>query len=137
LPAIRQHLNDLLEREGLTRNETATMTTEAKLKRLNFKQDEWGGTSFAAELRQLCDLATFDAVEDEIRDFKNSRNTLVHEGSFWCEAATRGRKPARFTEAWLEYFFLVSFADRFFLRMLGYSGAYLDWRVYPPQQRNL
>jgi hypothetical protein len=34
----------------------------------------------------------------------------------------------------MEYFFMVSFMDRFFLKLFGYAGPFLDWSRYPDHE---
>lgn len=67
--------------------------------------------------------------EDEIKRFVAARNKLVHEGHFYCERVTdRERtKVASFATPKAEWFWLLHFVDRLFLRALGYEGQYVDW----------
>lgn len=84
---------------------------------------------FAEELEGICDRVGFDASDSEVRQFVASRNKLVHEGRFYCERASeRERRRVRplksLTEEW---FSLLHFVDRLFLRCAGYRGPYIDW----------
>ncbi|MCX6345309.1 MAG: hypothetical protein NT018_09600 [Armatimonadetes bacterium] len=69
--------------------------------------------------------------ENDITRFVNNRNSLIHTGNFFCN----GDNPAGIKEyketqnlAIYEFFFLLNFLDKIFLRMLGYSGKYWSWR---------
>jgi hypothetical protein len=67
------------------------------------------------------------SYDDEIARFVMSRNKLVHEGHFYCERAT-DQERARVTPlstVYSEWFWLLHFVDRLFLRAIGYEGKYL------------
>lgn len=86
--------------------------------------------SFSYALRKLCKDIDLKVSATEIEMFIQFRNKLVHTGEFYCVAATtneRAKCPPLPTAA-EEYYFLVNFLDRIFLRLLGYSGRYVDWR---------
>ena len=34
-----------------------------------------------------------------------------------------------------EFWFLISFLDRVFLKLFGYSGDYFDWRDFPQEDK--
>jgi hypothetical protein len=86
---------------------------------------------FGALVAELCGTLGVKAEEREINLFVACRNSLVHQGDFYLRTATlkqRAKVPPFLTPA-EEYFFLLNFLDRFFLRLVGYSGPYLDWRL--------
>jgi hypothetical protein len=87
---------------------------------------------FGEALRAACNAAGFRPKRSELRKFVIARNTLIHEGTFWT-TAIHPAAPSPFTDATNEYFFLVSFLDRFFLKLLGYSGSFIDWSAHPHQ----
>jgi hypothetical protein len=66
---------------------------------------------------------------DELERFVASRNKLVHEGHFYCERATdqESAKIRPLQDVRSEWFWLLHFVDRLFLRALGYEGPYIDW----------
>jgi len=88
--------------------------------------------SFSNHLRKLTRSLGLPIPINDQRLFISCRNKLVHEGAYYCKAATPiERESVRALESPVqEYFFLVHFLDRIFLRLLGYSGPYLDWS-YP------
>lgn len=85
---------------------------------------------FSAALRAACRNAGFRPSRSDIRDFVSSRNRLVHVGRFRSDPAAP-QLPCRFSSPAMEYFFMVSFIDRFFLNLFGYTGPFLDWSRYP------
>ena len=44
------------------------------------------------------------------------------------------RECATSGDAAREFCFLISFLDRVFLKLFGYSGDYFDWRDFPHNQ---
>ena len=86
---------------------------------------------FSSQLRELCAAVRMAGPDEEVRRFVASRNKLVHEGHFYCERATereKARLPPLLTVQ-LEWFWLLHFVDRLFLRAIGYEGTYLDWSI--------
>jgi hypothetical protein len=89
------------------------------------------GGLFKSIIENLCNSINLRIDQQEIDLFVECRNSLIHEGEFYCETATP-KKRNRFkplntkTE---EYLFLVNFLDKVFLKLLGYSGPYIDWRI--------
>jgi len=90
--------------------------------------------SFSNHIRKLVRSLKLNIPVNDQRLFISCRNKLVHEGAYYCKAATYAeRKDVQALESPVqEYFFLVHFLDRIFLRMLGYSGTYLDWSYSQP-----
>lgn len=122
----------LLKSEGLSRDQIRALTSKSKLTNVNRIQQE---TAFEVDLRELSRLASLESNEQELQDIKRSRNELVHEGRFYVNAGDSSNVLLDSDAAQQEFFFLVGFADRFFLRMLDYNGVFLDWSVRPPQRR--
>ena len=87
--------------------------------------------SFKSVIEDLCDYIKFSASKQEIDLFVACRNSLIHEGKFYCETATPKQRNdcTPLNTQTEEYMFLVNFLDRVFLKLLGYSGPYIDWRV--------
>jgi hypothetical protein len=86
-------------------------------------------TPFALHLQKLCTAVQLSLAQDELNRFVYSRNKLVHEGHFYCEKAT-DRERAKLqplADVRSEWFWLLHFVDRLFLRALGYEGPYIDW----------
>lgn len=87
--------------------------------------------SFRTAITEMCARLGVSAGKKEIALFVACRNSLVHECDFYLRTATkhdRKKTPPRSTPA-EEYFFLLNFLDRVFLRLVGYNGPYLDWRL--------
>lgn len=61
--------------------------------------------------------------------FINCRNSLVHTGRFYHETATLEdrQKCEPLPSKTHEFLFLVHTLDKIFLKLLGYSGYYVDW----------
>jgi hypothetical protein len=66
----------------------------------------------------------------EVAVFLKSRNSLVHTGLFYCQHYDDNAvliQKGLPTTPQEEYFYIMSFLDRLMLKLLGYSGPYLDW----------
>jgi hypothetical protein len=87
-----------------------------------------GGT-FKSLIENLCNFLNLSVSKQEIDLFVECRNCLIHEGEFYCKTATpKQRKRCKpLNTQTEEYLFLVNFLDRVFLKLLGYSGPYIDW----------
>jgi len=59
-----------------------------------------------------------------------SRNSLIHRGGFYCELADEDERKrcTPLPTVKDEYCFLLNFLDKVFLKLLGYSGPYINWR---------
>jgi hypothetical protein len=86
-------------------------------------------TPFSLQLQRLCAAVQMSLSKDELDRFVASRNKLVHEGHFYCERATdqESAKLRPLPDVRSEWFWLLHFVDRLFLRALGYEGPYIDW----------
>ena len=83
----------------------------------------------------MCGHVGLEVSDEDVRLFVACRNNLVHRGRFDCETANEDdwlRCPPR-ESAWEEYKFVIGFLDRFFLRLFGYSGSYLDYQGHEQQ----
>lgn len=74
--------------------------------------------SFGRILKQLTKEIGLGLTSDERRKFIASRNSLIHRGQF-------SGPPDHGVQ---EYFFMMNMLDRIFLKLVGYSGAYVDYR---------
>jgi hypothetical protein len=91
------------------------------------------GTVFTALLQEI---ALELSAEDQ-RLFVSCRNSLVHQGRFYCQSANaddRSRVPPHAGPTH-EYFWLLHVVDRMFLRLLDYNGPYVDWTEGKPKRR--
>ena len=136
IPKIKTDIRDLLDKEELgLPDQLGDVANEGKILGLN-------RVSFLTTIRSACEEIKMSPANGEIRRFVQCRNKLVHEGDFYSVVATpkeqdevRPKDNAR-----EEYFFMVNFLDRFFLKFLGYSGDYINWyswsiaRGIPPRE---
>lgn len=93
-------------------------------------------TSFRQVLKALLTFAGLEVPKSELGLFIACRNCLVHVGRFYCQAATdeqRAKDPPLATP-FEEYCFMISFLDRIFLKLFGYSGRYFDWRDFSAER---
>ncbi len=65
--------------------------------------------------------------EEDRKHFIDCRNSLIHQGRFYCETAEQGTQEQEYLVQ--EYFFLVNVLDKVFLKLLGYHEAYWDRRL--------
>jgi hypothetical protein len=101
------------------------------LKTLFRKSMNIKGGAFKSLIENLCNSINLSVSKQEIDLFVKCRNSLIHEGEFFCITA-KPKQRKRFNALGTqteEYLFLVNFLDRVFLKLLGYSGPYIDWRI--------
>ncbi len=118
LPQLQTAIKSALA--GLTSNQRKSVY--GNLRGLNH-------VAFATQLQLLCDSVRMPLESDDLGRFVASRNKLVHEGHFYCEKSTereRAKVPP-LPSVTHEWFWLLHFVDRFFLRAVGYEGPYIDW----------
>ena len=117
---------DYLEMRGVKFAVAMEILKTVLRKTMNIK-----GGPFKSLIEDLCKSINLSVSKQEIELFVTCRNSLIHEGEFYCKTATpeqKNRCKPLNTET-EEYLFLVNFLDRVFLKVLGYSGPYIDWRV--------
>jgi hypothetical protein len=102
---------------------------EANQARLREKLGELRRSSFREIIEHLCTYIGLDAGAD-LDIVKNSRNSLVHTGEFYCRKAKEAEKCSHeaLTDEVCEWRFLLGFIDKLILKLLGYSGPYVDWQ---------
>jgi hypothetical protein len=119
----------ILEKAGIPGDKAASIASEGKVRSLN-------RTAFRGILKALCRHASLTVPSKEIELFILCRDYLVHTGQFYCQ----GGKPEEWakyppaTSQLEEFCFMISFLDRVFLKLFGYSGDYFDWRDFPHDQ---
>jgi hypothetical protein len=123
-PGLCKEMDEFLQAEKIDRDSRKAMCNNKKVLELNRR-------SFAHFLKKLCRHIDLRIGEDDIKLFVQCRNKLVHDGRFYCAIATPDEqnecKPLPSKSH--EYRFLVNFLDRVFLKLLGYNGPYIDWRI--------
>lgn len=99
------------------------------------KLSELNRRPFKDILIDLFDSIDLRVEKQDLALFVKSRDSLVHQGRFYYETATPDdREQVEPLNSEIEeYRFLVNFLDKVFLKLLGYSGSYIDRRM-PTQQ---
>jgi hypothetical protein len=117
---IREALSGLIEDSTLD-----LLCCESNQKRLSCLNR----ISFRQAVKDLCRSIDFRPKED-LTLFICCRDSLVHTGKFYFETATDKQKAVckPLKERKYEYFFLVNFLDKIFLKLFNYSGIYLSSR---------
>jgi hypothetical protein len=88
---------------------------------------------FRIILHKLCKKINLQVENDYLQSVVDSRNKLVHEGNFLCESDDIDEKYRniedypQFQDPEHEYYFLMNFVDKCFLKLLGYKGDYYRW----------
>jgi hypothetical protein len=127
---------DYLEMRGVKFAVSMEILKKVFCKSINIK-----GGSFKSLIENLCNSINLNVSKQEIDLFVKSRNSLIHEGEFYCITATPGqrKKCKPLSTKTEEYLFLVNFLDKVFLKILGYNGPYIDWSVpsKPAYQENV
>jgi hypothetical protein len=120
---LNRGIKSILKQLGVLKSLREKMADVAKLQGLNRH-------SFASILRKMCHYVNLTVDADEIRLLVKCRNSLVHRGRFYCQTATAVERRACSPkdDMFAEYMFLINFLDRFFLKLMGHSGAYCNWR---------
>ena len=84
---------------------------------------------FGDILDALCSKLQLNVPKRDRTLFVQCRNSLIHTGHFYCETAgTEERSTVvPHPSSAEEYFWLLHFLDRLFLRLVAYEGPYVDW----------
>lgn len=125
MPKLKEAVSDVLKEADVPSSARGEMY--GKLRGFNRR-------SFADLLGDFFDSIGLRPSGREVQLFIQCRNKLVHAGEFYCVAATADERDRcePFPSPREEYYFMVNFLDRIFLRMLGYSGQYFDYRTIIP-----
>jgi len=123
VPSVSHALDDALRSQSVCRSHRQAICGKGKIRGLNRR-------AFSDVLNKLCKHIGLTASAPDVKLFIHSRNSLIHTGRFYCTMATSDErkecKPLA-TRA-DEYFFLVNFVDKMFLKLLAYGGPYVDRR---------
>ena len=121
--SISETIEKILQQGGVEKNDRKAICSEKKIEGLNRR-------AFRYFIGKLCKQIDLKVEENEIRLFVACRDKLVHMGRFYCEVANNEERKEcpHLPSETDEYFFLINFLDRIFLKLLGYSGTYIDWR---------
>lgn len=87
-------------------------------------------TEFRSILTKFCEQIQLEIEPSDYRSLIASRNKLVHEGRFYSDCASREEREKfdPFSSRAEEYFFIVNFLDKVFLRLFDYRGPYINCR---------
>jgi len=87
-------------------------------------------TSFRNIISQFCEQIHLEVEERDFKSLIESRNKLVHEGRFYFDSATPEERERfnPYSSRAEEYFFLMNFLDKMFLRLFDYRGPYINCR---------
>lgn len=120
-PALIKALDAVLkDNPDVTHEQRSTFTDKKRMRNLNRR-------SFRYALTRLFKEIEFNPNGREVELFIECRNKLVHAADFYCNAATpteRAECPP-LADPVEEYYFIVNFLDRIFLKLLGHSGEYI------------
>ena len=121
-PKMKSAIGEVLNAEGVGAAERGEIYP--KLSGLNRR-------SFADLLKGFLQYIKLDVNPKDLQLFIQCRNKLVHTGEFYCVAASpvERKKCTPLPTPAEEYYFMVNFLDRIFLRLLAYSGNYVDYRT--------
>ncbi|HQU93511.1 MAG TPA: hypothetical protein PLK77_14495 [Pyrinomonadaceae bacterium] len=105
----------------VTSEQRTTFVDKKRMRNLNRR-------SFRYALTKLFKEIEFKPNGREVDLFIECRNKLVHAADFYCNVATPSERAeiTPLADAVEEYYFMVNFLDRVFLKLLGYSGEYLN-----------
>lgn len=122
IPTIQRCVGDALNGANISKPDIDAICNKNKILGLNRR-------SFGSALRKLCKEIRLKAGT-EINLFIACRDSLVHKGDFYCNTATEEqRNECRPLPSSVdEFFFLINFLDRVFLKLFVYEGQYIDWR---------
>ncbi len=121
-PRLKEVISEVLKTEAIGASSRG---------RVHEKIGELNRISFKYLLEHLYELVHLQVKKQDLKLFIACRNKLVHKGRFYCESAKpeEQKKCTPLPSKVDEYFFLVNFLDRVFLKLLDYSGPYINWRT--------
>lgn len=87
-------------------------------------------TSFGDLLKGLWAEIDLCLENRDICLFIHSRNSLIHKGKFYCESKEPNEQCEPLASRVEEYFFILNILDRTILKLVGYSGHYINYRDF-------
>jgi hypothetical protein len=115
---ISDAVNRILEGNGIDdKGVRQALNSKAKIRALNRR-------SFRYVIKKICGTLELNVSAEDLDLFVKCRNALVHNGRFYCATVT-----TETASKVKEYGFLVNFLDRIHLKLLGYSGPYINRRT--------
>lgn len=119
---LRASMKEAISGAGIPSKVRGDITARGKVNGLNRK-------SFKAVLQRMLKDIGLQVAEPELSLFIRCRDSLVHRGRYYCETATRADReacPPR-SDPVAEHDFLEDFVDRLYLRLVGYTGDYINF----------
>ncbi len=105
-----------------------------KKEMLLLKIPELNRKTFKEILISFLESIDFDVEKenDDIECFIKSRNALVHRGQFFYDI--HNESDCKYKSSFEEFTFIINFIDKVILKLIGYSGYYLN--IYRTIQNN-
>lgn len=105
----------------IDRSQRQSIADRKKIRTLNRR-------SFGYALKKMFQEIGFEPTKREVELFISCRNKLVHAADFYCRAASAAERAEcePLASPVVEYYFMVNFLDRVFLKLLNYSGEYVN-----------
>lgn len=129
-----QVIGDSIDQENEEKSKQDREKLKEKIQEKMFaKISDINRVSFKEVLQSLCDSIKLQVTNDYLQSVVDSRNKLIHEGKFLCESdKIRNKyknieKYPQFRDSTYEYYFLMNFIDKCFLKLLCYKGFYWNW----------
>jgi len=122
IPTIQRCVGDTLSSANIRKPDIDAICNKNKLLGLNRR-------SFGSAHRNLCKEVRLKAG-NEINLFIACRDSLVHRGDFYCNTANEEQRNecSPLPSPVDEFFFLINFLDKIFLKLFDYKGQYINWR---------
>lgn len=127
---LQSRIATLLNEKGAEDPVPSKIGGRGKVKQLNRE-------TFSNILESFLSLLDVKLKPDQVSQFIDSRNTLVHQGQFYRQAFEKDEADGRsdpLPSISDEYFFIVTMLDRIFLRLVGYEGEHRDWTTFPDEE---
>lgn len=123
VPQIKDEIERILAAAGVVKKKRADIAGAGKIKFLNRKSFEYYISKLIKEIK-------LKVSPSDVKLFVRCRNKLVHQGEFYAEVATTEEiaECPPLPTAKEEFFFMLDFLDRIFLKLVGYSGPYISHR---------
>jgi hypothetical protein len=121
---IKNSINSYLKENKINSVYRNAICSDGKIKGLNRR-------SFSYIIKRLCKEINLQVDSVDIKKFVVFRNKLIHTGDFYYNVANPSEKEKLkpLPSASHEYSFIINFLDKIFLKLLGYSGMYIDWSI--------
>ena len=119
---IQREIFRVLEEHKIKKKKAKAIASVGKVGGLNRQP-------FGHILSKLCNFINMDLGSDTML-LVACRNSLVHKGRFYAKSADpdEATRIAPLKDAKHEFYFLINAMDRIYLKLVGFSGTYINWR---------